>query len=36
VLGFGYIACPDLIDDIDALADGQEVALEELAAAFGV
>ena len=22
-LGFGYIACPDLIDDIDVLADGQ-------------
>ena len=36
VFGFGYIACPDLIDDIDVLADGQEAALEELAAAYGV
>lgn len=36
VFGFGYIACPDLIDDIDALADGQSAALEELAAAYGI
>ena len=34
--GFGYVACPDLIDDIGALADGQADALEELAAAYGV
>ena len=34
--GFGYIACPDLIDDIDALADGQAAALDELATAYDV
>jgi diacylglycerol O-acyltransferase / wax synthase len=36
VLGFGYLACPDLIDDLDALADGQAAALDELAAAYGL
>jgi diacylglycerol O-acyltransferase len=36
VLGFGYLACPDLIDDLAVLADGQQAALEELAEAYGV
>ena len=34
--GFGYLACPDLLDDLDVLADGQEEAFEELAAVYGV
>ena len=36
VFGFGYIACPRLIEDIAALADGQLAALEDLATAYGV
>jgi diacylglycerol O-acyltransferase len=35
-LGFGYVACPDLVDDLAVLADGQDVALEELADAYQV
>ena len=36
VLGFGYLACPDVLTDLTELADGQEQALEDLAAAYGV
>jgi len=36
VLGFGYVACPDLLDDLAALADHQDQALEDLAAAYDV
>ena len=34
VLGFGYLACPDLLADLTELADGQQQALEDLAAAY--
>lgn len=36
VLGIGYVTCPDRLPDLDELADGQDEAFEELAAAFGV
>jgi diacylglycerol O-acyltransferase len=36
VLGFGYIACPDLLADLTELADGQHQALTDLAEAYGV
>ncbi len=36
VLGFGYVTCPDRLDDIAALGDFQAGAFEELASAFGV
>ncbi|MEZ5144833.1 MAG: wax ester/triacylglycerol synthase family O-acyltransferase [Acidimicrobiales bacterium] len=36
VLGFGYITCPDRLDDLHRLADQQDAALEELASAVGV
>jgi WS/DGAT/MGAT family acyltransferase len=36
VLGFGYVACPDLLADLTELADGQQQALEDLATAYGV
>ena len=34
VLGFGYVACPDRLDDLSVLADFQDDAFEELAAAY--
>ena len=36
VLGFGYVACPDLLVDLAELADGQQQALDDLATAYGV
>jgi diacylglycerol O-acyltransferase / wax synthase len=36
VLGLGFLTCPDRIDDLEGLADGQVDALEELAEAYGV
>ena len=35
-LDFGLLACPDVLPDIWALADGLHTALDELAAAYGV
>jgi diacylglycerol O-acyltransferase / wax synthase len=35
-LGFGYVTCPDRLPDLGALADQQEPAFEELAAAYAV
>jgi diacylglycerol O-acyltransferase len=36
VLGFGYVACPDLLADLTVLADDQDQALDDLATACGV
>jgi diacylglycerol O-acyltransferase len=36
LLSLATIACPDLVDELDAMADAQEEAFEELADAFGV
>jgi diacylglycerol O-acyltransferase / wax synthase len=36
VLGFGYVACPDLLADLTGLADRQQQALEDLATPYGV
>lgn len=36
VLGFGYLACPALLSDVDALADGQQQALADLVEAYGL
>jgi WS/DGAT/MGAT family acyltransferase len=36
VIGVGYVTCPDLLEDIGALADHQVAAFEELAEAYGV
>ncbi len=36
VLGFGYVACPDLLNDLSELADGQQQALEDLATSYDV
>ena len=35
VLGFGYLSCPDVLADVDVLADGHQQALAELAEAYG-
>jgi diacylglycerol O-acyltransferase len=34
VLAFGYVACPDQLDDLTALADQQEASFEALATSF--
>jgi len=34
LLGFGYVTCPDRLPDLSTLADGQQAAFEELAAAY--
>jgi WS/DGAT C-terminal domain len=34
LLGFGYVACPDRLPNLAALADGQRAAYDELAAAY--
>jgi hypothetical protein len=35
-LDFGLLACPDVLPDVWSLAEGLELALDELVAATGV
>jgi hypothetical protein len=35
-LDFGLLACPDVLPDVDDLADGLQLALDELVEAVGV